>query len=66
MRSTPKRVIEYNGSSYKLKSNNTVVPRFDTMDELSARVWLINNTYPKGYQTRSQSSLPNLNIKAMG
>ena len=46
----PMPTVEYRGSIYKLRSRKTVVPNLDAMDELSALIWINQNTTPRGYQ----------------
>lgn len=43
----------YEGSSYKVRGKNTVVPNFAEMDEFSVRIWMIKHTYPRGYAVKT-------------
>lgn len=43
----------YKGTSYKVKGKHTVVPNFDEMDSLAVRLWMMNNTYRRGYAAKT-------------
>lgn len=55
----PMPTVTYEGKTYKLKSRNIEVPDLDTMDSLSAHVWLNRNTTAKGYRKEPALVLPN-------
>ena len=52
-----RRIVEFNGQHYKVRSNKTVVPDLATMDRMAALLWLNANTYPKGYSKAPAQSL---------
>lgn len=43
----------YKGQSYKVKGKNTVVPNFDEMDSFAVRIWMVKNTYARGYAAKT-------------
>lgn len=43
----------YKGQSFKVKGRNTVVPNFEEMDSLAVRLWMVKNTYPRGYAVKT-------------
>lgn len=52
-----RRVIEFDGKQYKLRSNKTLVPNLTEMNRFDALRWLIANTYPKGYSNSPAQSI---------
>ena len=52
-----RRTIEFNNQIYKLRSNKTAVPNLAGMSGIEASLWLIANTYPKGYSKAPAQSL---------
>lgn len=44
-----KRTVEFEGKIYKLRCNACDVPHFPTMSRLEVLMWLIRETYPRGY-----------------
>lgn len=41
--------ITYQGDTFKVKRNVSELPNLNAMDSLSARMWIMRNTYPRGY-----------------
>jgi hypothetical protein len=58
----PKPTVTYNGATYKVRSHKTQIPDLDQMDGISAAMWLIRNTYPRGYQSDPGPNLAGLKI----
>lgn len=40
----------YNGNVYKLRDRKTQIPDFTKMSNIEVSIWLIHNTWAKGYQ----------------
>jgi hypothetical protein len=47
-----KQTVTRNGVTYKVKSNATVIPDFDEMTPIEVSLWMLRNTYPRGYRAR--------------
>ncbi len=45
----PMPTVTYNGQTYKVRSRKTDIPDLDAMSGTAAAMWLIRNTYPRGY-----------------
>lgn len=45
----PKRYVDWNGSSYAVKSDKIEIPDLATILRIDALLWLNANTYPRGY-----------------
>jgi hypothetical protein len=45
----PMPTVVYDGQLYKLRSRKTEMPNFENMTPLGIRVWLCQNTTPRGY-----------------
>jgi len=43
----------YKGQSYKVKGKKTVVPNFDEMDSFAVHIWMVKNTYARGYAAKT-------------
>lgn len=54
MGGTVKRVVEYDGKTYKVRKDNIEIPDFDSMGRMAVLVWLNQETYASGVGTRSQ------------
>jgi hypothetical protein len=44
-----KRTVDHNGITYKVRSDKIEIPDLATMDGTAAAMWLIRNTYPRGF-----------------
>lgn len=55
------RTITYKGETFKVKGN-ALLPDLQRMDHLSARIWIVKNTYARGYQKYS-IQLPAIELK---
>lgn len=44
-----KPTVEWEGKLYKVKSVKTEIPDFTTMEHMSVTLWMLHNTYPRGY-----------------
>ena len=46
---TAKREVTFDGSTYKVRSDKIELPDFTKMERFAALMWLIHNTYGRGY-----------------
>ena len=56
MRKKQKRTVEYDGKTYKVKSDKVGIPNLTEMDRFGALQWLIKNTYSTGHGLRTKSN----------
>lgn len=56
----PMPTVTYNDKVYKVRSRKTEIPDLAAMDGIAAAMWLIRNTYPRGYSRPTAPNLPNL------
>lgn len=54
--------VTYNNRTYKVRSRKTEIPDLDAMDGTAAAMWLIRNTYPRGYQRDPGPNLRGLTV----
>lgn len=54
-----KRVVSYDGSTYKVRSDKIEIPDFAAMERMQVLMWLNTNTYARGY-SRQDNSLQGL------
>lgn len=52
-----KRTVEYDGRTYKVRSDKVDIPDLDALERFSALIWLNQNTYATGYSTKKQNPL---------
>jgi len=45
----PKRYVNWDGSSYAVRSSKVDIPDLSAMSRFAALSWLINHTYARGY-----------------
>jgi hypothetical protein len=45
----PKRYVEWDGSTYAVRSNKIEIPDLKAMPRFAALQWLISHTHPRGY-----------------
>lgn len=50
---TPKRVVAYDGTSYKVRSNTIEIPNFGEMERIAVLMWLNKHTYARGHSRQS-------------
>jgi len=50
---TPKRVVQFDGTLYRVRSNTVAIPDLTQMERLAALLWLNTNTYARGYSRQS-------------
>lgn len=44
-----KRVVTFNGATYRVRSNNIAIPDLASMDRFAALMWLNKHTHARGY-----------------
>jgi len=49
-----KHTVEFDGKTYKVKSNKVDIPNLTKMNRFDALQWLIKNTYATGRGTRTK------------
>lgn len=49
----PKREVEWDGRTYKVRSNKIEIPDLKSMSRFAALTWLCRETYPTGYSRPS-------------
>jgi hypothetical protein len=54
----PMPTVTYQGETYKLRSRKIEIPDLGSMEVLAAKVWILQNTYPRG--TNHRPPAPNL------
>ena len=54
---TTKRQVEWEGKSYRVKSDTVEIPDLTSLDRIAALVWLNQNTYRRGYSTAKPNPL---------
>lgn len=60
MARSAKPIVEYDGTVYKVRSANTVIPELLEMDRIEALIWLNRNTYGKGRSNQKPNLLAGL------
>ncbi|MFD3426092.1 hypothetical protein [Nocardia fluminea] len=53
----PRPVVTFDGQTYTCKRWKVEVPDLDSMSPIEARIWLVQNTTPRGHQLRSAVNL---------
>lgn len=46
---SPKREIEWDGRTYKVRRNSTVIPDLQSLPRMEALIWLCRETCPRGF-----------------
>lgn len=54
--------VAYKGDTYKVKKNVTEIPNLDSLDSISARIWINQNTYRRGY-SKQDIQLPAIQLE---
>lgn len=55
-----KRIVVYDGRTYKVKSDSIEIPDLDAGDRMAALIWLNRNTYRRGHSTKAPNPLAGL------
>jgi hypothetical protein len=52
-----KRTVEWEGRTYKVRSDKVVIPDLTQMSRIAALCWLCQQTYPRGHSTKRPNPL---------
>ncbi len=53
MSTKARRLVSYDGSTYKVRSNKVEIPDLTKMERMQALLWLNANTYARGYSRQN-------------